>query len=329
MRRSIDAPLKRVDKRLPAAKISVSSTVLDFALAARVIFVTGKGGVGKTTVVAALARAIAARGHRALVTEIGIPGDDYSPLAGLFGRHQLPREETLLLPNIHGVILLAQVGQELFAARTLRSKRLVRRIFDSDAIQGFLRFAPSCRELGIYYHLLSLVQKQDDSGRARYDKIIVDMPATGHALALTSLPKVIKKLFQRGPIARVIEEGQRCFNDPQMTRALVVTLADQLPVSETIELIAGLEQSDTAVGGIFVNRVTENLFTHQEAELLRAALSNGQLLGAETLDRIGKASRAIARLRADTRYPIRVVPEFATADLVAQIAAAIDGEPTA
>ena len=290
--------------------------LLDEVTKRRVIFITGKGGVGKTSVAAALARATAMRGKRVLLTEVAVPGDDYSPLAGLFGRHQLPRVEEVLCPGVHGVILLAQVGHELFAESAIGSGRVARAVMSSAAIQQFLRFTPSCRELGIYYHLLNLVKKKRENGNPLYDVVIVDMPSTGHALALTGLPQVLQSLFQRGPVAQAIRDGQACFNCPQTTKAFVVSLPEALPISEALDLLDGLERTEISVGGVILNRMSPNVFTNDELSALRGALDGRPILGGVSLHRLSESGRAVQRLRASTTLPVTTLHDVWSGDLV-------------
>src|SRR5258706_83390 len=80
-------------------------------------------------------------------------------------------------------------------------------------------------------------------GRPHHETILFDMPATGHALAMTELPDLLLRLIPRGPIAAALREGQTVMYDPERTTALVVTLAEALPVTESLELIAGLRRT--------------------------------------------------------------------------------------
>lgn len=274
----------------------------------RVILVTGKGGVGKTSVAAALARFAAARGKRVLLTEIGLSDDVSSPLARLFGRATLPLQAEPLQPGLAGVLLSAQVGHQIFFQSVLRSRRLTRAALSSKGIRKLLESAPSGRELGVFVHFCSLISETDASGETTHDFIVVDMPATGHALALTSLPSTMLQLFQRGPVARVVETYRQVVHNADLTRAYVVTLAEELPASETIDLIAGLERSDITVGGVFINRAPPVAMLPQELALLGELVSGREVLGRESVAELASAQEAIRRLDQALAVPMLTIP---------------------
>jgi len=298
--------------------------MLDSLLTKRSLLVTGKGGVGKTTLVAALARLAAARGKRVLVCEVATCGDDESPLAALFGLKRFPRDTVSVLPNVWAAILLAQVGQERFLADKVKSARLAKAALASRTLQKLLATAPSAREMGILYHLLSEFRKRDPLGNAFYDFIIIDMPATGHALSITSLPNILLDLFGPGAIADTLKEGQACFCDSSVTAALVVSLPEPLAVQEALELIAGLGKDDVTVGATVVNQITKSPVTPREREALIEQLQHQPLLGRHSLSRSAMGDAAIARLLKETSVPMVELPYYAFGDVVSQMVGSLE-----
>lgn len=275
----------------------------------RVALVTGKGGVGRTTLSAALAHAAARRGLRVLLTEIGEPDGDYTPLARLFGRDTLPGDPTIIAPGVKGCSLWARRGHELFFHRVIPGA-VVRAAMSSGALRRLLEAAPSFREMGVFYHMFHLLELKRRDGSPEHELVIIDMPASGHTLGLTGLRDRLLTLMPTGPIARVLNEGAPYFHDPEKTGAYIVTLPETLPVSECLDLAEGLRASRTPIGGIFVNRVLPDPFTPEE----RAALepfSDQPLFGMARYRQVPAGAASLERLRAATDLPIQEVPELA------------------
>lgn len=272
----------------------------------RIHLITGKGGVGRTTVTAALARALA-RTHRTLLLEVGDPGEGPSPLARLFGREHLPVEAERLEDQLYGARLWAPAGHEGFLRATLPGGGLISAAVRSRALSRFLTAAPSFHEMGLFYHLLMLLE-----AKPGFDQVVLDMPATGHALALTGLPAVLLRLIPRGPIATALKAGQAHMNDPARCDAWVVTLPEKLPVSEALELMDGLRSTQMTVGGVFLNRLPEDGFSDDELADLEAWLVERSVQGGAALARIRDARTAATRLRAQVPdLPIVALPEVA------------------
>ncbi len=290
--------------------ISLSKEVgLNTVLDKRCVLITGKGGVGRSTVTGALALAGQRHHKRVLVTEIAEDGDDYSPLAQHFHRNRFPPAPEELAPGVKGVSLLPRVGQELFLRQVTHSAALVRAALSSETIRRLLSAGPSFREMGVYFQLLSYLRAKLPDGSPEFELIVVDMPATGHTLSLTGLPDVLLKLVSRGPMADALREGVGFFSDPAKSAAWVVTLPEVLPVSECLELIQGLERNRSPVGGVIVNRFPLDPFTPGERAAMTPLIERHKLFGAEGFHRVELSQRAITRLRESMPYPLLMLPE--------------------
>ncbi|MEZ4470924.1 MAG: ArsA family ATPase [bacterium] len=271
----------------------------------RIHLLTGKGGVGRTTVTAALARASAHQGRRVLLLELGDPDEGASPLARLFGREHLPIAPEPMEPGLWGARLWAPTGHEGFLKSHLPGGALISAALRSKALSRFLVAAPSFHEMGLFYHLLMLIEAQP-----AWDQIILDMPATGHALALTGLPEILLRLIPRGPIAKAMRAGQAHMNDPAQADAWVVALPEQLPVTEAIELMGGLRATGMTVGGVLLNRMPHDPFNAAEQVELAGWLSGRAVHGEVAWGRPVDARTAAARLRAEVaELPIISLPE--------------------
>lgn len=287
------------------------------------MLITGKGGVGRSVMTAALAKLAAKRGKRVLVTEVGDEGDDYSPLARHWNRERLPQHPELIEPNVHGAVLLARTGQELFLKSVLRSGTIARAALGSDALRRLLSAGPSFREMGVFFQLLSAL-RQKTGPNPTHELILIDMPATGHTLSLTGLPETLLKLVPGGPIAAALKEGQTYLNDPKLASAWIVTLPETLPVSECLELIEGLKKTRMPVGGVVVNRMPADPFTAEEREGLGPLVDQHGWLGREAFKKPLVAHRELARLRSHTALPIFVMPELPHEGLIAAMAGLLD-----
>jgi anion-transporting ArsA/GET3 family ATPase len=239
-----------------------------------------------------------------LLLDVDDGEDGHSPLARLFGVERFDRAPRALGPRLEGGRLEAQRGHELFLRSVLPSDVLVGAAVRSKALARFLTAAPSFHEMGVFNHLLHLLKERDWSGEPLYDSIVIDMPATGHTLALTGLPEILLRLIPRGPIARLLREGQAILNDPKTASAWVVTLPETLPVSESLELVAGLAKTAMSVGGVIVNRLPDNPFSEGEKTALGAYLERVRVYGSIAFARLEESRRALSRLEEAIELPL-------------------------
>jgi anion-transporting ArsA/GET3 family ATPase len=237
----------------------------ELALLRRFLFVTGKGGVGKTSVVAALAECFTRAGKRVLVAETS-PKEHIS---GLFGRASLPTQITELSPRLYGVLLDADVALKEYGALVLKSERLVGALFDNKLVHGFFHGAPGLKEwaaLGkAWYHSTERLA----DGSARFDVVILDAPATGHGLDMLRVPKTIIELSPPGVLRTDAERAWAQFRDPAQSGVVVVTLPEEMPTNESVELCAALRtELELPLLALVVNQVVPTIFEAEERDLL-------------------------------------------------------------
>ena len=278
----------------------------------RVVFVAGKGGVGRTTCTAALALAAARAGKRVLVAEIAEPTlQTYSPLAHCFGQTLLTAHVRQVAPGIDGVMLEPRRGMEIFLREVFRSRPLVALAMRSKALARFVQAAPSLHELGVFQHLLHLVDEARGVVSPVDDLTILDLPATGHALALTGLPGIILRLVPAGPIATAMRAGQAIFNNPELTAGVIVALPETLPVSEALELLEGMLNTGVPVGAMVINRMPVIHFAPGELAALKALSSAGPVLGMRSVEKVSQSEACVRRLRSRTDLPVHLLNEVA------------------
>lgn len=287
----------------------------------RAVLVTGKGGVGKTTLAAALAKRSAAAGVRTLAVEIADDDDREAPLAAMLGVRTLREEPTLAAPNLHFAVLAPAIGHKAFLRDALPVRMLADAAMKSQAVRRFLHAAPTFPELGVLYRLLDLVRARRSDGSLAFDHVVVDLPATGHALALVQVPGAVLRVVPGGTIGHAVRAGLALLCDPAQTGALVVTLPEPLPVSESLELVRGLEDSSVAVKGVVLNRVPHDPFTDGELEAALALTGKRPTLGARSVQRIARARQARARVGETRPVLLEVGEHDPDSDVVAAIAA--------
>jgi anion-transporting ArsA/GET3 family ATPase len=271
----------------------------------RAVLVTGKGGVGKTTVAASLARFAAAQGKRVLAAEMAGEAGAASALADALGVESLQDQPIDVAPNLRALVLSPALGHQRFLRDVLPMKLLADAAMRSAAIRRFLAAAPTFPEMGVLYRLLDLVRAKQRDGAPEHEMIIVDLPATGHALALAQIPQSLLRVIPTGPIAAAVREGLSLLMDPKQTGAVVVTLPETLPVSEAIELVKGIHLHEIPLAQVMVNRVPFDPFTDDERNAIRHVLDGRPpTLGARTLERIDRARVALRRLASEVTVPI-------------------------
>jgi anion-transporting ArsA/GET3 family ATPase len=232
----------------------------------RFLFITGKGGVGKTTVTAALAKSLAARGLRVLVTVCGAK----ERLSTLLGAPPLTSSITLLGTNIWGVRLVSEVALREYGTMKLKNRVLVDAIFDSKYVTGFLSGTPGLKEWSLlgkaWYH-----STEEEDGRPRFDVVLFDAPATGHGLDMLRVPKVIVEIAPPGVLRSDAERAWEMFRDPGRSGVVVVTLPEEMPTNETLELCAALRTELTLpIAELVVNSWLPPLFSTADARSVEA-----------------------------------------------------------
>lgn len=216
--------------------------MLDHLLDKRLIFVTGKGGVGKSTATAGLARALAMAGKKTLVLET----DTFSAMEDLFNYKSPGLEPVEISDNLYASNLLSE---ECFVAtlrRFVPGERIARAVIKNRIARVFFQAAPSVNEVTILDQVRVFYEKTDDDGTPFYDHIIVDLPASGHAVTFLNVPATMHGMMRGiGPIAKMSGQVSELIADPQITAIVAICLPEEMPVNETIELSANLK---TALG---------------------------------------------------------------------------------
>ncbi len=292
-------------------------------LSLRAILVTGKGGVGKTTITAALAQTFAGMGKRTLAAEMTADGISTSALGAALGVEGLSETPIDVRENLRATLLAPTLGHKKFLEDVLPMKLLADAAMRSAAIRRFLMAAPTFPEMGVLYRLLDLVRQTRSDGDWEHEMIVVDLPATGHALALAQIPSSLLRIIQVGPIANAVKEGLAFLLDPEKSGAVIVTLPETLPVSEAIELAAGIREHQIPLRHAFLNRVPNDPFTGDERRAMAELMASlPPTMGVRTLDRIARADVARSRFATGVKTNVTELPDtlHAGPDLTMHIA---------
>ena len=239
------------------------------------MFVTGKGGVGKTTISAALALLAARRGKRVLVCEVDAKGT----LAATFECAPLSFTPREVQDGLFAMTMNTEDSLREYLALQLRIPLFARlgplaRMFDFVASA-----APGVKEILTVGKLCYEVRER------HYDFVVVDAVATGHIVGQLSAPQAINEMLQVGLVRDQTRWMVDLMEDAAITGLVIVTTPEEMPVNETIELAARLD-ADTHVplAAVVVNRVLPELFGRSEADVFE------RLRQAPLLDELVQAS---------------------------------------
>lgn len=232
----------------------------------RLLFVTGKGGVGKTTVAAALGLAAAHAGLRTIVCEL----DSRERIGQLFGVQMRGFEEVELAPELYAIAIDPQHAIEEYLMIQIKVRAVYDLLFKNRVFDYFAAATPGLAELVSIGKVWELAQEDRlTKGALEYDLVIVDAPATGHALAMLEAPETFRRIARVGPIHRQSGHIQRFMHDPEMTAVLAVATAEEMPVNETLDLGDSLrERIGLELDMVIVNALEPQFFTDAEAKLL-------------------------------------------------------------
>lgn len=244
---------------------------------------TGKGGVGKSSLVAGVALASAKQGRRPLIVELG----HRASMEAIFGGQRIDSQPVSVHPGVHAVNLDLDANLRHYFQEHIPLRRASDAIVNNETLQRFFKAAPAVSEVATLNRLRSLVEAKRD-GRAAWDPVIVDLDATGHALMLFNLPRVMDDLVGRGPLRPLIDGFAALFSSRERTALNLVTLAQELPLQETRELLTKLRADhNIPLGVTVINQMPCDPLSSSERGLLAKMRRKVQVgpLGRE-LDRL-------------------------------------------
>ncbi len=260
----------------PDFKIPQSGPPADGSLSAiferRLVLVTGKGGIGKSLVSAALGQAAAAQGKRVLLLEFGA----VDQLAPLFGVESIGHERREVSPGLFCANINPQANFKDFIVKYLGQQKLFDRVISHRMIQTFIKTIPGLAELML---LGRLYFEGTVAPGPRFDLIVFDGPASGHFLNMMMTPDAVLRSNIAGPLRKETLKVREFLTDSQKVGCLYVTIPEDLVVSETLEFLPKLaEQSPASLLGVMMNRIPPHLIP-QYADPERKGFQPGQIVG--------------------------------------------------
>jgi anion-transporting ArsA/GET3 family ATPase len=254
----------------------------------RLLLISGKGGVGKSTVCSALALAAARLDKRVLVIEM----DERERIPRLFGSPRVGYEGAFVHPNIFVRNLLPTNAMDDFVVERFTIKRIAKQILGSPIYKYFVAAAPGLKEFVTLGKISVLEEETGSDGTPKYDIIIVDAPATGHGVAFLRVPFAAADILKVGWIRKQADDIINLITDPAKTMLNIVTLPEEMPVNETMELCESVEELlGIPIGYIIINSVFPQVLRKRDTALFETMKKRAQSDG---LSKLTKEERTCA-----------------------------------
>lgn len=235
-------------------------------LGLRLLFFTGKGGVGKSTITAAMALLAADRGKRVLVIEVDAKGN----ITDRFESRPVGFSPREVHPSVFAMSMDTEASLREYLKLNLKVP-IVGRLGPLARVLDFVATAaPGVKEVLTIGKVCWEVREALE-GRADWDLVVVDAAATGHVISQLGAPEAIRELVAVGPVRSQTEWMTEILDDPALTALNVVATPEEMPVEETIDLVGrAREELDVTLGAVIVNRVLPELFTHADEDTFDA-----------------------------------------------------------
>jgi len=228
----------------------------------KIIMVTGKGGVGKSTVAAAIAQKQAKAGFRTLLVELG----EQSYFQYVYGQ-PVGYEPKSFAPNFSICMWSGEACLRDYVYYFVKVRKIVDLFFDNRVMRTFIRAAPALKELAVLGKITSGIRHWGPN--LDYDVLVVDAFATGHFLALLRAPIGMGELIESGPMGEQSRSIDKVLRDPKLCEYTVVTLPEELPTTETEELVVELKGLMGQESKVYCNRVYASPLSAQDLEKIQ------------------------------------------------------------
>ncbi len=214
-----------------------SETIFGRLLELDLIVVTGKGGVGKSSISAVLGRLLSDAGRQTLLVEV----DPRENLHHLLDVPPSGGETVEVAPKLRVQHLQPRLILDDLVREKLKVGPLVKRVLASPIHQHFTEAAPGIKEAAVFGRCLRLLEGHTPRGVPRPDVIVLDAPATGHGASWLAAAQLVSDVISSGPIGHMAERVAAFLADRQRSGVVVVTTGEEMPVQETLEFLDTME----------------------------------------------------------------------------------------
>ena len=291
----------------------------------RVLFVLGKGGVGRSTVATALATALAARGDRVLVFQWALS----EAIAPWFGLPPAGIEPCEVAPRLYVANFRLDDSLRMYFVEHLRLGTFYRHVIHGSAVRRLVEAAPGIAEMMFLGHLCWLTTLAEKEAGLRFDRVMVDTPASGHGTSLLDLPEPLGAMHVSGLLGSEMARVGQMMGDPAWTGAVVVSLPEELAVEETLEVVPRATKSlGRPLVAAFVNRSAARFVEDEANPAWLLALHDR--VQPRVFDSLGGIQSDLAgRLGFERRLrdALRGATQHGTVSLDDQLALGSDGSP--
>jgi Anion-transporting ATPase len=270
----------------------------DSLLARRLIVVLGKGGVGRTSISAAIATLAARRGIRTLIIEADLRG----PIAASYGKTP-GFKQVELEPNLYAMTLGGQESLEEYLSFVV-PRPVLRIVFASAFYQYFVHAAPALRELTMMGKVFHEIERRAAPLKP-WQLVVFDAPASGQALSMMRTPFAARETFGESVVGREARNIARLLGDPAKCAMVAVTTAESLAMTETLELRRTLATLPIATAAIFFNRVSPAAFA--AGDIARMVRRGATVPALKHLDLLAEIARAELKRRARERRALAIL----------------------
>jgi anion-transporting ArsA/GET3 family ATPase len=280
----------------------------------RLIVVTGKGGVGKSTVSLALGMAAAKSGRRTIVCEVA----SQETASRVFNRGEIGFNEVEMAKNLYAISIDPDESMREYVLLQLKVKAMRDALFRSKIFNYLAAATPGLKELVTIGKIWELSQGDDrkvKKGRT-YDTVVVDAPATGHGVGFLQTPRTFASIARVGPIHSQAQEMDRFLTDRENTGVAIVSLPEEMPVNESQGLEKTLvEEVGVSVDQVYMNGLYPERFDSGEERDIEKALGKAEgsaraaLRAALSERRRSESQREqLARLKQGVKAPVKTLP---------------------